>query len=269
VSSEADIARIKDRARAGWDGSNYEPLAERLIPAARELVDACAVSAGQEVLDVAAGNGNAAAVAASEGARVVASDFSPGQVDRGRERTAAEGLDVEWVVADAEELPFGDESFDCVVSVFGAQFAHRPDRAASELFRVLRPGGTVGLASWGSGGFQSEFFDTVSKYRPILPEGVPRPMLWGQEDVLRERFDGLAGSIAFERGILPWEFASYEEMLMFFRDAGPRDMQGMAEDQARALVGELRELAQRYNSADDGAVRIEAEYLRAVARKRG
>jgi SAM-dependent methyltransferase len=239
------------------------------MPAARELVDACAVSAGQDVLDVAAGTGNAATLAAWVGARAVASDFSRGQVERGRERTRAEELEVEWVVADAEELPFEDASFDCVVSVFGAQFAPRPDRVARELFRVLRPGGTVGLANWGSSGFQSAFFDTIRQYRPIDPAGIPRPMLWGQEDVVRERFDGLAGSISFERALLPWEFGSAGEMLAFFRDAGPRDMEELPEERARALAGELSQLADRYNQASDGSIRIDAEYLRVVARKRG
>ena len=127
MASEAELGDLKERARTGWDRANYALLAERLMPVASDLVDACAVSAGQDVLDVAAGNGNAAAAAAAEGAHVVASDFSPGQVERGRERTAAEGLDVEWVVADVEELPFDDASFDCVVSVFGAMFGPRPD----------------------------------------------------------------------------------------------------------------------------------------------
>src|SRR5213078_1995645 len=103
----------------------------------RALVDACAISAGQEVLDVAAGNGNLTVLAGEEGASVVASDFAPAQVELGRARTEAEGLDVEWVVADAEELPFDDASFDAVLSVFGAQFGPRPERVAAELFRVL------------------------------------------------------------------------------------------------------------------------------------
>jgi ubiquinone/menaquinone biosynthesis C-methylase UbiE len=269
VASDAELGELKDRARSGWDGANYAALAERLMPVARDLVDACAVSAGQDVLDVAAGNGNAAAAAAAEGARVVASDFSPGQVERGRERTAAEGLDVHWVVADVEELPFDDGSFDCVVSVFGAMFGLRPDRVGQELFRVLRPGGTVGLASWGSGGFQSEFFATLRRYRPIMPEGVPPPLLWGQEDVVRDRLGELAGSIEFERPSLRWEFASTQEMAQFTRDAGPRDMEDLPEDQVRELLRELAELAERYNTADDGSVRIDAEYLRVVARKRG
>jgi len=269
VASEAELGQLKERARGGWDRANYAPLAERLMPVALDLVDACAISAGQDVLDVAAGNGNAAAAAAAEGAHAVASDFSPGQVERGRERTTAEGLDVEWVVADVEELPFEDRSFDCVVSVFGAMFGLRPDRVARELFRVLRPGGTVGLASWGSGGFQNEFFETLRRYRPIMPEDVAPPLLWGQEDVVRDRLGELAGSIEFERPSLRWEFESTQDMALFFREAGPRDMQELPEEKVRELLGELTELAERYNQADDGSVRIDAEYLRVVARKRG
>jgi ubiquinone/menaquinone biosynthesis C-methylase UbiE len=269
LSSEAELGELRERSRSGWDRANYGLLAERLMPVARDLIDACAVSAGQDVLDVAAGNGNAAAVAAAEGAHVVASDFSPGQVERGRERTTAEGLDVEWVVADVEELPFDDGSFDCVVSVFGSMFGLRPDRVAQELFRVLRPGGTVGLANWGSGGFQNEFFETIRRYRPIMPDGVAPPLLWGQEDVVRDRLGELAGSIEFERPSLRWEFASIPEMGLFFRDAGPRDMEELPEEKVRQLLGELTELAERYNSADDGSLRIDAEYLRVVARKRG
>src|SRR3954452_18598878 len=187
-----DLAALKQRSREAWDGANYDPLGERLLPAARELVDGCAVSAGQEVLDVAAGNGNFAALAAAEGARVVASDFSSGQVERGRARTERDGVDVEWVVADVEELPFEDASFDCVGSVFGAMFGPRPDVVASELFRVVRPGGTVGMANWLTRGFQSELFEALDRYAPNRPPELPNPRDWGEEEVVRERFDGLA-----------------------------------------------------------------------------
>src|SRR6266550_7236291 len=178
MASDREIAQLKQRSREAWDGAEYGPLAERLMPVAAELVDACAVSAGQEVLDVAAGNGNAAVVAAREGARAVASDFAPQQVERGRARTEAEGLDVEWVVADAEELPFEDDRFDCAASVFGAMFAPRPDKVARELFRVVKRGGTVGMANWGPYGSQGELFELMSRYGPPLPEGVPNPREW-------------------------------------------------------------------------------------------
>lgn len=270
MASEPELAALTASARASWDDAEgYANLAERLLPAARSLVDACAVSAGQEVLDVAAGNGNAAALAAAEGARVVASDFAPGQVERGRERTSAEGLDVEWVVADAEELPFEDQSFDCVLSVFGAQFSARPERVAPELFRVVRPGGTVGMASWGSGGFQAEFFDMLRRIRPPQPEGIAPSMLWGDEDVVRERFEGLASSIAFERDAIVWEFESFQAMAEFFRSSGARVPNDLPPERLSQLVQDMQAIVARHNRADDGSVRVEAEYTLVVARRRG
>jgi SAM-dependent methyltransferase len=262
-----DLAALKDRSRESWDAANYDPLAERLLPAARELIDACAVSAGQEALDVAAGNGNVAALAAAEGARVVASDFSPGQVERGRARTSREELDVEWVVADVEELPFDAESFDCVLSVFGAMFGPRPELVASELFRVVRPGGTVGMANWPNRGFQNDFFSILERYTPS-PEGLPNPRDWGDEEVVRERLGGLAGSISIESRFLRWEFGSFPEMADFFRSTAPRAA-AVPEEHREAVVRELGGIVERWNSADDGSVRIDAEYTLVVARKRG
>jgi SAM-dependent methyltransferase len=269
MASDAELAELKDRSRAAWDGAQYGPLGERLMPAARELVDACAVSAGQEVLDIAAGTGNAAALAAAEGARVVASDFSPEQVERGRRRTGADGLDVEWVVADAEELPFEDESFDCVLSVFGAMFAPRVDRVATELFRVLRPGGTVGMANWHKSGFQSEFFDLLNRYAPNAPDGVPNPREWGEEATVRERFDGLAGSISVEPRTLMWEFGSFAEMGELFARSTPRGLQQLPDDTRAAFLREAQAVVDRHNRASDGTVSIEAPYSLVIARKRG
>ena len=256
MASDREIAQLKQRSREASDGAEYGPLAERLMPVAVELVDSCAVSAGLEVLDVAAGT-------------AVASDFAPQQVERGRARTEAEGLDVEWAVADAEELPFEDGSFDCVLSVFGAMFAPRPERVAAELFRVLRPGGTVGMANWGDFGFRAEFFETLRRYEPPRREGIPVPSLWGDEDVVRERFEGLAGSVSVERRALRWEFDSFPAMADFFRRSGPRGIDQMPEDRLLALVGDLQAVVERHNLADGGAVRIEAEYSQVVARRRG
>ncbi|MEA2403841.1 MAG: hypothetical protein QOE08_488, partial [Thermoleophilaceae bacterium] len=140
---ELDYDGINQRARAVWDLGDYPKIAELILPAAQSLLDACAISAGQEVLDVAAGNGNLAILAAEEGASVVASDLSPGQVALGKARSEADGVDIEWLEANAEDLPFEDGRFDCAASVFGAVFAPRPELVASELFRVVKPGGTV------------------------------------------------------------------------------------------------------------------------------
>src|ERR671914_27545 len=147
---------LKERTRSIWDKGDYSHLSKRLEPASPTLSDACAVSAGQEVLDVAAGDGNFALACAREGASVVASDLAPGMVERGRARSEAEGYDIEWVEADVEDLPFEDGRFDCVGSTFGAMMAPRPRRAAEEMFRVVRPGGTVGMTAWTPHGFSAE-----------------------------------------------------------------------------------------------------------------
>src|SRR3954466_11498718 len=190
---------MKQRSAEAWGLGDYSRIAELILPVSPALVDACAISAGQEVLDVAAGNGNVTVVAAEEGASVVASDFAPARIELGRARTEAEGLEVEWVLADAEELPFEDDRFDCAASVFGAMFAPRPDRVAAEMFRVVKRGGTVGMANWGPYGAQGELFECMAKHGPPLPEGVPNPREWGLEEVVEQRFGSYASSLQLER----------------------------------------------------------------------
>ncbi len=255
-----------------WSEGNYPAIAEVLMPVARALVDACAISAGQEVLDVAAGTGNVAVVAAEEGASVVASDLTPALIELGRVRSAEAGLDIEWVEADAEALPFEDARFDCVTSSFGAMFATRPEVVGREMFRVVRPGNTVGMANWTPEGFQGQLFARRNRYGPPLPEGVPAAGEWGREEVVQERFEGLAGTLSLERRTVPFQAESPEALWSFFEEnAGPavvaRKMlpaeryAGMRED-GIALVRE-------WNAAGDGSVCIDAEYLLVVARRRG
>src|SRR3954468_8183043 len=165
---------MKQRSRHVWGLGDYARLAELLEPAAQSLVDACAVSAGQEVLDVAAGNGNFAVLSAREGAGVTALDLAPNQVEIGRARSEAEGLSIEWVQGDAEALPFEDERFDCVGSVFGAMLTPQPKVVTREMFRVVRPGGTVGMANWTKDGFQARLFGMFASYAPVQQE-VARP----------------------------------------------------------------------------------------------
>jgi ubiquinone/menaquinone biosynthesis C-methylase UbiE len=220
------------------------------------------------VLDVAAGNGNAAVEAVAAGAEAVASDFAPKQVAQGRERTEAEGLDIEWVEADAEELPFDEGSFDAVVSVFGAMFAPRPERVASELFRIVRPGGTVGMANWRPEGFQAGFFEILSRYRPPEPEGVQPSIRWGDPDCVRERFAAYAEEVRVEPSVVPWRFASLQEMAEFFQSSMPRPPQQLDDEQRQRLAMEMLEHVQRHNKADDESVAIEAEYSIVVARKK-
>jgi SAM-dependent methyltransferase len=219
--SEPDYAAMKEGTKALWSLGDYSEIEKFTIHASRTLLEACAVSAGQEVLDVAAGTGNFALLAAAEGASVVASDLTPHLIERGRQRTTAEGCDIEWAEADAEDLPFDDERFDCTASVFGAMFAPRPRRCAEELFRVTRPGNTVGMANWTPDGFNGRVFQMMGEYAP-RPEGIPAPVGWGTEDVVRERCDGLAGTLELERRHVPLEFDSVEALMAFFEHAGPQ-----------------------------------------------
>jgi ubiquinone/menaquinone biosynthesis C-methylase UbiE len=230
-------------------------------------VEACAVSAGQEVLDVAAGDGNFAVAAACEGASVVASDLAPGMVERGRRRAEAEGLSIEWVEADAEELPFEDGRFDCVGSVFGAFLAPRPEVVARELARVTRPGGTVGLTTWTPEGYQAGVFELNNRFFPP-PEGVPPAIDWGREEVVERRLQGLA--VEFEIRTVEFRFRSIEAMWDELSRApnylGVRE--SLSDDDFAAFREGLVALVNEFNEADDGSVRLPCGYLVTVARKR-
>lgn len=268
--AEPDYSALKEGTKALWSLGDYSHIERLTAPASQALLDAAAVSAGQEVLDVAAGTGNFALLAAAEGASVVASDLTPKLMERGRERTAAEGVDIEWVEADAEGLPFEDARFDCTASVFGAMFAPRPERVASELFRVTRPGNTVGMANWTPEGFSGRMFGLFNDYIP-RPEGVADPTQWGVEDVVRERFEGLAGSIEIERCTAPFHFASPDHLIEDFNNNGPQvaARQALGPERYEDAMQDFRGIVDELNQADDGTVRIESEYLLVVARKRG
>jgi SAM-dependent methyltransferase len=223
------------------------------------------------VLDVAAGNGNFALAAAREGAGVVASDLSERMVELGRRRSEAEGYDIEWVVADAEELPYEDGRFDCAASVFGAMFTPQPERAAAELFRVVRPGGTVGMANWVPGGMLHRQFELTRRYAPPAPEGMPEPLDWGDEEVVARRFEGLAARIEAERRGVPFRWASAEAAWDFFDGCAPTQQalrESIPEDDYAALRDDTIELFREY-AGDDGAIAVESDYLLIVARKRG
>jgi SAM-dependent methyltransferase len=268
--ARVDVGQIKQRQRAVWSGGEYRELSRMLEPVAIALRDACAVSAGQEVLDVAAGDGNFAIAAAREGAAVVASDLSPGMVERGRARSQEEGVEIEWVEADAEELPFDDARFDCVGSVFGAMIAPRPELVAKELFRVTRPGGTVGMTAWTPESFASAMFDIGRKYTPPPPD-MPLAKEWGIEDVVRERFEGLAATIEFRRERLLWTADSFEDFGARLQGSPPQKAarESLPPDRYEAMQAEQAGLTREWNTAPRGHVRIEAEYLLSVARRRG
>ncbi len=252
-----------------WGLGDYADLSEALRPAAEALADACAVSAGQEVLDVAAGDGNFAIACAREGASVVASDLSPGMVERGRARSEREGCDIEWVEADVEALPFDDGRFDCVGSVFGAMIAPRPRVVAEELFRVVRPGGTVGMTAWTKEGFSADLFALGRSYAP--PSDQPLSDEWSVEDNVRERFDGLAARFVLERRELVWEADSPEALVAMLGTSAPpwvAAKQNLPPERWDSMLGEALELGQRW-AGGERPIKLRNEYALIVARKRG
>lgn len=193
-------AELKGRHRKMWASGDYPSMVETfLLPLGPRLVEACGIESGMRVLDVAAGTGNAALPAAQLGAGVTASDLTPELLEAGRHRADAAGLELEWVEADAERLPFGDASFDVVMSSIGAMFAPMHRDVADELVRVCRPGGTIGLLSWTPEGMIGALFRTMGPFAPSPPPGAQPPPLWGSEDHVRELFGDRVAFSTMER----------------------------------------------------------------------
>ena len=265
-----DADQIKQVARGIWGKGEYSKLSEVLRPAALALCDACAVSAGQEVLDVAAGDGNFAVACAAEGASVVASDLAPGMVERGRARSQEEGYDIEWVEADAEALPFEDGRFDCVGSVFGAMIAPRPEVVAPELFRVVRPGNTVGMTAWRPDSHAAALFSIGRRYAGQDPD-AHTPERWAREGFVRERFEGLAGTLEMEERTLPWSADSPEAFVAEMEQSAPPQAaarENMDPDTYARMREESVELVSSW-AGGDGPFSVDVTYLLIVARKRG
>jgi ubiquinone/menaquinone biosynthesis C-methylase UbiE len=265
---EPDLAAIKARQQQTWASGDFAAVGARIVLVSEQLADTADLRAGWRVLDVATGTGSAAIAAARHGATAVGVDYVPALLERGRARAAAEGLDVELLDGDAEALPFPDDSFDAATSVFGSMFAPDHRRAAAELLRVVRPGGTIALANWTPDGFIGELFRTVSAHVPP-PAGLQSPLLWGTEGHLRELFGEAIASLEVAERAFTFRFRSAEEFVDFFRRWYGPTLKAFAalEGEAReALEQDLVALARRFDRLGcDGAVAIPSTYIEAVA----
>jgi len=209
LSSAASDSELKARHRSMWASGDYPTMVETfLLPLGPRLVEACGIGPDMRVLDVAAGTGNASLPAAQAGASVTASDLTPELLEAGRRRAEAEGLELEWAEADAEALPFEDESFDVVMSSIGAMFAPHHQDVADELVRVCRPGGTIGMLNWTPEGMIGALFRTMGPFAPPPPPGAQPPPLWGSEDHVRELFGERVDLRTLERDAL--EITAFE-----------------------------------------------------------
>lgn len=268
--AQPDFAAVKARQQAAWSSGDYAIVGTTLQIVGESLAEALDLRSGQRVLDVAAGNGNASLAAARRWCEVVSTDYVGALLTRGRERAAAERLDIEFREADAEDLPFPDASFDAVVSTFGVMFTPNPRRAAAELLRVCRPGGRIGLANWTPEGFIGQLFKTIGKH-VAPPAGVESPALWGTRARIDELFGAQAAALEVASRQFPFRYRSPQHWLEIFRGYyGPMLKAFAALDPAgqKALADDLTALIARFNRARDGTMVAPSEYLEIVVTKR-
>lgn len=266
VQPAPDLGAIKKRQQATWASGDFAIIGTTLQIVGEHLAEAVDVRAGEKVLDIAAGNGNATLAAARRFAHVTSTDYVPHLLDKGAARARAEGLDVAFQVADAEALPFEDGSFDVALSTFGVMFAPDHHRAASELRRVVRRGGRIGLASWTPEGFIGELFAVVSGHVPP-PAGLRSPMLWGNEPHIVELFGPRAADIRCERRNFNFRYRSPAHWIDIFRAFyGPTHKAFAALDelgQARLHI-DLVALLERHNVGGPTSLLVPGEYLEVV-----
>jgi SAM-dependent methyltransferase len=264
-----DLSAIKTRQQAMWASGDFAIIGTTLQIVGETLCETADVRAGRAVLDVAAGNGNAALAAARRFAQVTAVDYVPALLARAADRAAAERVNVRFVEGDAERLPFEDRSFDYVLSTFGVMFAPDQPRAASELLRVCRPGGKIALANWTPEGFIGRLLGVVGRY-VSPPAGLPSPILWGTQSRLRELFGESNAKISTTRRDFNFRYESPEHFVdVLRRYYGPTHMAFRALDLAQqsALAAEMVTLIDANNQAGRDSVVVPAEYLEIVIEK--
>ncbi|MDX1529702.1 MAG: class I SAM-dependent methyltransferase [Gammaproteobacteria bacterium] len=261
-----DYTAIKTKQRNTWGSGDYGRVGVTLQITGESLCEAMDIRSGQSVLDVAAGNGNASLAAARRFCKVVSTDYVPSLLDRSRVRAAAEHLAIEYQEADAEDLPFADASFDNVVSTFGVMFAPNQGKAASELVRVCREGGKIGLANWTPESFIGQLFKTVGRHVSPAP-GVNSPASWGTEAFLNEHFGPKVSKIDVNKRQFNFRYHSPKHWLDIFGTYyGPtlKAFEALSEQTRPALRKDLEQLIGRFNRADDGTMVVPSDYLEVV-----
>jgi SAM-dependent methyltransferase len=270
MNDTVDLGAVKTRQQSAWSSGDYAVVGTTLQLVGEGLCEALDLRAGARVLDVAAGNGNATLAAARRWCDVTSTDYVPALLERGRARAEAEGMAIEFEVADAENLPFDANSFDVVLSTFGVMFTPNQDKAAAELIRVCRPNGKIGLANWAPDGFIGQVFKTLGKYLPP-PAGAKSPALWGTHARLAEMFGAGAASIEAEERHFNFRYRSAAHFLDVFKTFyGPVLKAFAALDQAsqEALHSDLNALIVNMNRATDGSMVVPSKYLEVIITKR-
>ena len=264
-----DYAAIKAKQNATWASGDYSRIGTTLQIVGEQLAEALDLSPGSKVLDVAAGNGNATLAMARRWCDVTSTDYVATLLERGRLRADAEVLPVTFKLADAEQLPFADDAFDAVVSTFGVMFAPNQQKAASELLRVCRSGGKIGLASWTPEGFIGQVFKAVGKHVPP-PQGLSSPAMWGNKAWIEKELGAKASSLSLTPREYIFRYRSPGHFIDFFRTYyGPIHKAFLALEPAGqgALATDIMETVARFNTARDGSARVPSAYAEVVLTK--
>ncbi len=270
-TSTIDFDVVKTRQQATWSAGDYAVIGTALQVIGESLCEAVDLAAGSRVLDVAAGNGNAALAAARRGGQVTAVDYVPSLLERIRARADADGLVVETRTGDAEALELADASFDVVLSTLGVMFAPNQEQAAAELIRVSRPGGRIGLANWTPDGFVGQMFRTIGRHVPP-PPGLRSPLEWGTEARLRELFGTAVSGLELVERDFVFRYRSAADFVDTFRTYyGPmvKAFEALDDEGQASLAEDLLALAGAHNTAVDGQLRVPSRYLEVVAHRAG
>jgi len=265
-----DLKALKARQHATWSSGDYAVIGTTLQIVGEQLAESMDLRAGQTVLDVAAGNGNVTLAAARRWCEVTCTDYVEALLASARARAAADGLHVQFEIADAENLPFPDASFDAAVSTFGVMFCPDQDRTAAELLRVTKPGGRIGLANWTPEGFIGQLFKTIGKYQPPAA-GVRPPALWGTRSWLNSTFGAQASAIAVEPRHFCFRYRSPRHFLGLFREYyGPvlKAFEALDATGRDALAQDILDLIASVNRSDDETMVVPGEYLEVVVTRR-
>jgi SAM-dependent methyltransferase len=266
---DTDFTALKARQQGAWASGDYAVIGTTLQIVGESLCEALDLRAGQTVLDVAAGNGNATLAAARRWCEVTSTDYVPALLERGRARAAAEGLTVSFETADAEALPFAEGQFDVVLSTFGVMFTPNQERAAGELLRVCKPGGKIGLANWTPDGFIGQLFKIIGKHLPPAA-GVRSPSLWGTGERLEELF-AAGGTVLATPKSFVFRYRSPAHWLEVFRTwYGPvnKAFGALPEEQRATLENDLLGLIRQFNRSGDQTMVVASEYLEVVVTRK-
>jgi len=270
MSTTPDLAALKTKQQAAWASGDYAVVGTTLQIVGEQLAESCDIRWDQAVLDVAAGNGNATLAAARRGAKVTSTDYVGALLERGAERARAERLEVKFEVADVEALPYADGSFDTVLSTFGVMFAPDQAKSASEMLRVCRSGGKIGMANWTPEGFIGQLFKTLGRHLPP-PAGVQPPSRWGSEAALHEMFSGQYAEMIVTKKMFNFRYRSPAHFIDIFRNwYGPvhKAFTALPAEKGAELERDLTELMQRLNTCKSGALLIPSEYAEVVITRR-